>query len=152
MATAAHSPGWPADAQARLLLTELREAHDRLLSAMASLDEITRGPLPSKEGIIDARWNISRASLARRTLWNRIHAYLLVRSTGAAAEDLRWLQEGDMLLLRSSTAHVSRWTVQSVMQEWPAYCEASRQIRAKMKAAISAEQRVIYPLLTAGAR
>lgn len=101
-----------------------------------------------KERIIEARWNISRASLARRTLWNRIHAYLLVRATGAAAVDLRKLQEGDMLLLRSSTAHVSRWTIFAVMREWAAYCEASRAIRWKMKAAIAAEQRVLYPLLT----
>lgn len=151
MATAAESPGRPADAQARLLLTELREAHDRLLAAMAELDELTRGPVPAKARIIDARWNISRASLARRTLWNRIHAYLLVRATGAAAVDLHKLKEDDRALLRASTAHVSRWTVDSVMKEWAAYCEASAQIRWKMKAAIAAEQRVVYPLLTTSA-
>ncbi len=48
MATAAEIAGRPGDAQARLLLTELREAHGKLLAAMGKLDELTRGPLPSK--------------------------------------------------------------------------------------------------------
>ncbi len=66
---------------------------------------------------------------------------------GDAAADLRRLRESDNMLLRASSEHIFRWTVARVLESWPAYCEASREIRAKMKAAIAAEQRVLYPIL-----
>ena len=151
MATAAGNMMSPACTQPRRLLSELREAHLALLQAMAELDDLTRGPVPAKERVIDARWNISRGSLARRTLWSRIHACLVIRVIGAAADDLRKLQEADITLLRASTAHVSAWRINDVMANWSGYREASAKIRWKMKAAISTEQRLLYPLLTAAA-
>lgn len=139
----------PLDPQKALMLEELREAHQKLLAAMSDLDHLTRGPPPPKERIIDARWNISRASLARRSLWNRIHIHLSRRASKQEADDLRRLQESDMALLRSSSEHVAKWNITAIVQDWPAYCEASRTIRRKMHAAIGAEQRLLYPMLGA---
>lgn len=137
----------PAQPLPALLLAELKDAHARLLRAMLELDTLTRGPLPAKERIIDARWNISRASLRRRTLWSRIHNYLSSHIAEENLRDVRRLQEGDMALLRSSSEHVARWKITTVVEDWPAYCEASRAIRWKMQAAIGAEQRLLYPIL-----
>lgn len=131
------------------LLAEMQEAHERLLRAMADLDRLTRGPLPTKKRIIDARWAISRASLARRKLWGDVYAHLLGRVSKEDEADLRRLQEADRALLRSSTGHVSTWRIDAVMQNWPAYCVASNAIRWKMKAAIGAEKRLLYPMLGA---
>lgn len=131
------------------LLAELRDAHKKLLQAMANLDELTRGPLPSKALIIDARWNISRASLARRTLWRGIYAHLSGRVSKEDEMDLCRLRDGDLDLLRSSAAHVSKWQIEAVVQNWAAYCEASKAIRWKMMAAMGAETRLLYPLLEA---
>lgn len=131
------------------MLVELKQAHTTLLRAMAELDTLTRGPLPTKDRIIDARWNISRASLARRTLWGRINNYLSSHGAIEDLADLRRLQEGDMVLLRSSSEHVARWKITAIVEEWPAYCEASKAIRWKMQAAIGAEQRLLYPMLGA---
>lgn len=138
------------DSASAALLMQLERAHDALLKAMSDLDKLTRGPLPAKAAVIDARWNISRASLARRTLWNRIHAHLFARACQELAFDLDQLQEGDRVLLRASTEHVGKWRIETVMQDWPTYCEASKAIRWKMKAAIGAEKRVLYQALAHG--
>lgn len=124
------------------LLAEFQDAHSALLQSMANLDALTRGPVPSNERIVEARWNISRKSLARRMLWKRVHSYLsLDQRNEKNAADLQRLYDNDLALLRSSSEHVSKWTIDAILQAWPDYCEASKRIRWKMKAAIGAEQR-----------
>lgn len=149
MATALPALISSADKLSAVLLAEFQEAHQKLLQAMAELDTLTRGALPSNELIIDARWTISRASLSRRTLWNRVYAHLSSCGSSEDAADLRRLQESDMALLRSSSEHVSRWKIDAILKDWPTYCEASRGIRWKMKAALGGEKRLLYPMLEA---
>lgn len=132
---------------AKVFLRQLRDAHTKLLKAMADLDTLTRGPVPPKDVVIDARWSISRASLARRTLWHSIHRHLSARASEQGAIELRRLYESDMALLRSSSEHIFKWSITAVMQNWQEYCVASNAIRWKMKAAIESEQRVLYPML-----
>lgn len=139
----------PTHRQSALLLAEMQEAHKRLLQAMAELDDLTRGPLPTKERIIDARWSISRASLARRMLWSRVFTHLSSRASTDDLRELSRLQEADRTLLRLSSAHVSRWNIDTIIPDWAAYCAASAAIRWKMKAAMGAEKRLIYPMLDA---
>lgn len=137
----------PTTGQPSALLAELRDAHELLLESMSALDKLTRGPLPSKAEVIDARWRISRRSLRRRGLWNRIFQHLSEQVSPIDLADLRRLREADMVLLSASSEHVSRWTIDAVMQEWPEYCGASRAIRWKMQAAVGAEKRLLYPML-----
>lgn len=129
------------------VLADLQEAHDVLLREMAALDQLTRGPLPSPHRIIHARWNISRASLTRRTLWNRIHAHLSLGASEETAAVLRQLRDSDMALLGASSAHEGTWTIEVVCRDWSIYCQASKAIRWKMAVAIGAEKRLLYPLL-----
>lgn len=129
------------------LLIEFQKAHANLLNAMTDLDGVTNEPLPQRERIINSRWRISRASLARRSLWNEIYAYLSYDSSEANHAELRRLQESDRALLRSSSEHVSEWKIDAVVKEWPSYCAASNAIRWKMKAAIGMERRLLYPML-----
>lgn len=129
------------------LLGELQTAHKLLLQAMADLDEQTRCPLPARDAIINARWTISRRSLARRNLWKKIHGHLSPRSDRGVEAELERLQDTDRSLLQASSDHVSKWKIDAVMEDWSAYCTDSREIRWKMKAAIGAEIRLLYPLL-----
>ena len=131
------------------LLTELQAAHTTLLQAMSDLDVLSKGPLPTKERIIHARWNISRASLARRTVWSEVYVFLSIRPPKDTLSDLRQLHASDTALLRSSSNHVFSWKIEAVMHDWPGYCAASEAIRWKMKAAIGAEMRLLYPILRA---
>lgn len=114
---------------------------------MAELDTLVRGPVPPKNDVIDARWKISRASLARRTLWYSIHRHLSTRVAGQNAIELKRLYENDMILLRASSEHVAKWSIAAVMRDWEGYGVASNAIRWKMKAAIGSEQRVLYPMM-----
>lgn len=130
-----------------VLLGELRDAHVKLLKAMAGLDTLARGPVPPQNEVIDARWKISRASLARRMLWYSIHRHLSPIVSDQNAIELKRLYENDMVLLRASSEHVARWSITAVMRDWEGYCVASNAIRWKMKAAIGSEQRVLYPMM-----
>lgn len=131
------------------LLAEFRLAHDALVRTMADLDDLTRGPLPSKAQIVEARWRISRASLARRMLWKRVYDHLSRFIVQSSSSDLNRLQEADTALLRASSAHVSRWGIDAVISDWSGYCQASLEIRWKMKACMGAEKRLVYPMLQA---
>ena len=128
-------------------LDDLLHAHAKLLCAMAELDTLTRGPLPSKDRIIDARWSISRASLARRSLWGRIHTTFPISrrrkifQTYVVFSKATWRFCG----LPASMSRGER--LSTLFEIWSAYCEASRSIRWKMKASIAAEQRFLDPML-----
>ena len=137
----------PTGSYATLLLSEYEHAHATLLRAMAELDELTRGDLPTVSKVVDARWHISRASLTRRTLWARVLTHLSAGALGHYQRDLQTLQESDRALLRASCEHVAKWKIDVVMSNWEAYCAASAAIRWKMTAAIGAEKRMLYPML-----
>lgn len=146
MATMMSAQNGTMSSRSTTYLTELRHAHGKLLQAMGDLDKITRGPVPPKQGIVEARWNISRASLTRRLLWHRIDKYLSNPLLGYEPT-LAQLRQTDQNLLRASSEHVGRWTIDRILSDWPAYCQASHAIRWKMKAAIEGETRLLYPLL-----
>jgi hypothetical protein len=129
------------------LLAELQEAHETLLRAMAAMDILTRGQVPARAKLTSTRWNLSKASLARRMLWGKILTSLSAGLSADRTDALRRLQEGDISLLRASTHHVSKWTTEAVLANWDGYCAASRSIRRKMAAGIDAEKRILYPML-----
>lgn len=134
------------------LNAELHDAHEALLIALAEMEAVTRDPAADRLRFSGARWRVSNASLARRTLWQRIRQKLAQCALGADARIVEELQQADAALLRASGEHVHTWTAAAVEARWGAYCLASREIRSKMKAAMVAEQRLLYPLLERYAR
>jgi hypothetical protein len=128
-------------------LRQFEDAHAKLLKAIADLETLTRGSVPTKTQVIEARWSISRASLARRKLWHLTYRNLLSAASDLAKRELQRLYESDMAMLRSSSDHIAQWTIAEVMGDWPGYCAASKAIRWKMKAAIGGEKRILYPIL-----
>jgi hypothetical protein len=143
-AVSAWEPDFP------MLREDLEDAHLALSKSINDLCALTRGPPPSRGAVVQARWSISSASLARRTLWHRILARLSVSRFADAQADVRYLQDADMALLQASCAHVTTWSIDAVMRDWATYCVASQQMRDKMTVAIEAEQRLLYPLLSGG--
>ena len=135
------------DAQNSLLLADLKDSHAALLDAIEELGRMTEGPLPTRRHLIDVRWKVSRASLSRRLLWGRIQMSLAARCEPQDRERLRLLQDADIALLRGSTEHVTKWTVSAIFADWEGYCRASHTMRARMRSAIGAEKRELYPIL-----
>ena len=142
------SAGAPRDPDgAAILLSRLRDAHDVLVDAMAELDRITRQPI-DPVALPAARWRLSAANRARRAVWQECYHHLLPLVDHATAIALTKMKSRDIEMARASAAHIARWPSHAVKREWPTYCEASRAIRARMLAAIEAEQRLVYPILT----
>ena len=137
------------NATAAFLLGRLEDAHSTLLGAVEELAELTRGAVPDKERLIEGRWRVSEASLVRRLLWGRIHAYLSEHATGEFESSLRQLQQADMRLIRTSTEHVGRWITDAVIDDWPGYCSASNAMRSRLIEGIELEKRLLYPILEA---
>ena len=134
------------------MLAELREAHAALVVALAEMERVTHDPAADRLRYSRARWRLSNASLARRALWQRIHHSLAGCALGADARTIAELQETDLALLRASADHIREWITPTVEAKLEQYCAASRDIRRKMKAGISAEQRLLYPLLERAGR
>ena len=132
-------------------LESLKEAHSNLVQAISVLEELTRGPVPSKERLVAARYDLSKASLERRLLWGRIHAYLARSASPEAESALRTLQQSDIALLRAAASHVGRWTTDVILEDWIGYCRASAAMRLKLTDAVAPEERLLYPLLQARA-
>jgi len=130
-------------------LGELREAHANVLQAIENLESLTRDRVPDKELLVKSRWRLSSASLMRRLLWGRIHAYLAWQPDRRLEEKLRHLQQADIKLLRTSSKHVADWSVDSVLADWAGYCRASERMRRAMLEAIDQEKRLLYPILSA---
>jgi hypothetical protein len=145
---AARAPS-PTDATSAFWLEKLKEAHAELLQAIDELAELTRGLPPGKDLLVDVRWNVSKASLARRLLWGRIHAHLAGRVDESKEADLRNLQEMEVQLFRYSATHVARWTTELILDDWDGYRQASALMRSKMIDGVAAERRVLYPMLAA---
>lgn len=131
------------------LLVRLGAAHHEVLASVELMERVTSAHVPDIELLTSARLKTSQANLARRALWHTIRKLLLpkVASTDAAA--LQRLAEMDFRLFEASSAHISRWTVQAILADWPEYQIASRRIRAQMMEAIKAEQSLLYPMLNA---
>src|SRR5687768_664450 len=137
----------PHGSQSGALLVQLREAHERLLGEMVRLDRVTLGPLADGSEFAAARWQLSQASLRRRTLSARIADFLAGRIEEGDARCLKMLQSENQVAVARSARHIRDWTAQAIRQDWTGYGIASRQIRLLMKANILLEQQMLCPIL-----
>ena len=135
------------DRRARDLLSRLEHAHATLIAAMAAYDEITRRPLADRSRYIPARMRVSDANFARRKLVKQCFEYLHPIVEPATAQALEACNRDNLDSLRHSAAYFARWSTDSIEREWHAYCRASREIRARIRAEIEEDRRLLYPLL-----
>ena len=142
--------GTSLDLSFRLLGEEMECAHLALRKAITQLAHLTQGAPPSRGVVVETRWNISSASLGRRSLWHRILAELSHHRFDPVRADIRSLEDADMELIRRSCAHVARWNIDAVMHDWPGYGVASKAMRDRMTAAMEKEQSVLSTVLGGG--
>lgn len=129
------------------LLFDLHRAHEDVLGGMEELGRLTRDIRPDEQSLCNARWKLSRASMRRRLLWATILTHLAPSADANVTDELLRLQQLDIELLGASTTHITTWTTESIVRDWPGYCAASREMRWKMIARMEEEKRVLYPLL-----
>lgn len=132
---------------AAVMLWALKSAYANLEDCMAKMEIATSRFQPDMESLATARFKISQASLARRQLLHKACDHLLGFATDAEARTIRSLKRDSAAYAAASTEHIGRWPAARVEQDWNAYREASRTIRAKMRQAMRDEQRLLLPLL-----
>ena len=136
----------------RALLAAIKQAQGQLTAEMAKMDALTREERPDRARYSHLRWQLSHYSLTRRMLSAKILAHLEAFVSPAEAETLKTLRGSDRELARSSTAHIGRWSAEAIDTGWFDYCEASREIRWKMRAYLGMEQQLLFPILERAAR
>lgn len=129
------------------MLEQLTQSHSAVHACLAEMEELTSQTVPDRLKYTTARFRISRASMQRRTCFNQICGQISENATSSEGAVVARLQELDRALLRASAEHVSKWTADSIQDNWLAYCEASKQIRQKMVLELEAEQEFLFPLL-----
>jgi hypothetical protein len=137
---------------ARVLLEAIKQAHQQLIAEMTSMEALTREIEPDRLRYSHLRWKLSQASLSRRTLCAKICSHLSSAATDEESDILKTVQEADRELARASAMHIGRWSADSIQSSWPAYCQASGEIRRKMMAYLGMEQRLLLPILERAAR
>lgn len=128
------------------LLAQIGGAHEQLLREMERLDCLTLGSLPATSELTNARWQISQASLRRRSLSMRIVDFLSIRLK-SGQDRLNLFREADQAMMRRSAQHVGMWTIETIRRDWNGYCAASREVRMHMRAHLLLEKQTLYPQL-----
>lgn len=126
---------------------EYVEAHQQLLDAMSVMEELTASSELNPLRLSHARLRVTRASLERRELFRKVVAQLGRNPTTAIAHALAVLQRHDLELLDLTSEHLATWTPARIKADSNGYCESTRNIRAKSRANIEREIRLLYPLL-----
>ena len=130
------------------MLNELKNAHDDLLSGLTAMDAVTGEPLAERYKHSNARWRLSQGGLKTTMALRTIFAFLKPRVSEADAATIRSLQAAEMKLLRHSSAHVGKWAIAGIEADWTGYCIDYRAFRSILMASISAEKRILYPMLS----
>jgi hypothetical protein len=132
------------------LLSQLQAAQHEVMASIALMESITSRASPDPVALTTGRFKISRASFARRQIWNRIREHLKDRVRPTDSDILGELTALDLDQARVSSAHVARWPAQAVLKDWRGYQKAqkaSRAVREHMTRIIDAEKKMLLPLL-----
>jgi hypothetical protein len=128
---------------------ELGAAHDAVMVHLQELESLLMRTTIARADLANMRWRLSRASKQRLGLLERrIYPYLLGLVSGVEAQAIRQLQAGARPLLTQTVNHVGTWTIDRIMSDLVGYRCASAAMRATMRARITAERDILYPLLT----
>jgi len=137
---------------ARTLLSELRNAHKKLIGQLMAMDALTSAKAVDPTLCATGRWRLSQASLGRRLLAARICDYFLPRLEPDRRARVKAVADADRALLRVSSTHLGHWPATAVHADWTGFCSASREMQRRTHAHIVLEQQVLYPMLEDAAR
>jgi hypothetical protein len=132
---------------AGVMLNSLRQAHADVRACIDEMEILTSKSTATQLEYTSARFRISKASMARRSLFNSICAEFRKNAVPSEAEIIDQLSTADRELARRSAEHVKQWSTEAVAADWQGYRLASRQIRARMAMELDAEARLLFPLL-----
>lgn len=136
-----------AQGPAEHLLVEVQSAHEELLDRLRELGELLDQPQPNLPQLTTTRLKLSHLRLSRGSLVFRISQCLAGKTSPSEAATLQQMREAHRQMLAAASAHTSKWTLDAVEADWPAYRRATREVARLWLEKANAEQRLLYPLL-----
>lgn len=129
------------------MLLELTNLHREILSQVDELADLTNANQPQLTRLATCRLALTRASRTRSRLiqnsYNQIYAFASAQEKAA----LSALATEGRAALVISVNHIGKWTLTTIVDEWPEYCIVSRAMQASMRARVDQEAKVLYPML-----
>jgi hypothetical protein len=89
---------------------------------------------------------LSQANRERKTVLQRIFNFCSAASAEQTST-LRRLQLREVELCQQMSDVIGRWTIESALRDWEAYCCESRGLRERLMETVAAEKATLYPLL-----
>lgn len=117
-----------ADRAARAaLLADVEAASNAVLETIGDYGELIAKPVPDTAKLTSIRLQLAQKRLAHGSIVERIAEYL--REHNPSAElTIRSLQPEHAGLLHRTSAHIQKWTLIAVENDWAGYCSATREI------------------------
>ena len=126
------------------MLHTMEEHHRRIIGGIAKIERYCSASRPGRTELAKDRQSLTHASLARSKFVSETVVPALLKD---ADTDLR-SELSDLLVAFTakrlmSSAHIAKWTLESIEADWQGYCSAARDIWAMMKTQIERERRVL---------
>jgi len=143
----AHERSEAAESTTGGLLAEVQNAYQELLSLLRELGELLAQPHPNLPQLTTTRLKLAHLRLSRGSLVFRISKCLAGKTSPSEAAILQQMREAHQQMLAAASAHTTKWTLDAVEADWPAYRRATREVARLWLEKAKAEQQLLYPLL-----
>jgi len=131
------------------MLGQLRDAHDALLHALASQEEVMGRAAPDRAALSHLGIRISKASRQRKALVQDVTAYCLEDASPEEAHALEALSRDATELTLLTTRHIGRWTMPMMFADWAGCRSETTMLRMAMRKRVELERSALYPMLQA---
>lgn len=139
-------------AEAKAVLTELRQAQQSLQACFSELEKVLARPAPDAGALTSVRLKLAGIRLTRGPLISRVCDLLSGRATPAEEATLEQLRSSHHRLLQIATVHTSKWTLEAIGKNWSQYRRDTRELLRQWVTKAEREQRLVYPIVERLAR
>lgn len=133
--------------EANALLSELRDAHEKLRSCFRELDNVLAEPTFDACALVSIRLRLAGLRLTRGPLITKLSDFLVGNVTPAEEGMLAELRASHVSLLQKATAHTGKWTLDAIASDWERYRAETRELVGGWAEKAEREQRLVYPLV-----
>jgi hypothetical protein len=133
--------------EAKAVLQELRQAAESLQRCFDELELVLSKPALDAGALTSVRLKLAGIRLTRGPLITRISDLLAGRVSPDEQAMLEQLRTSHHSLLQTATAHTSKWTLDTIANNWAQYRRETRELMRRWVTKAAREQRLVYPLV-----
>ena len=129
-------------------LSAIEACHHLVESCACNLETILASELSDIGQFSTARLRLRQANVARTQVVLDTCRHLM--AIYPAQHSLRQLQQRELDVSHTISAHVQSWTVPALLGDWDGYCLATKKVLADVRELIAAEKKMLCPVLRGG--